>query len=489
MEFAQKMLSACEKEQVSNLYDALKITGLSQDSRTVQDGFLFAALPGHTLDGRDFIEDAIKKGAKAILAPAGTEYPECVTENNIPTIESHTPQKDLAALAAHFYGKRPENLYAVTGTNGKTSVAQFIGQLLSLKGKKAASLGTMGLKLDHEFIDTGMTTLDPIALHKTLRDVQEHAVTDLALEASSHGLDQDRLHGLSFKSAGFTNITQDHLDYHETMENYFQAKSRLFMELLAEDGVAVINADSQWSDALIQLCKQRHLTIHTYGKAGETIQILSQKATETGQIMTLKMNGNTHDISLPLIGFFQGMNVVCAFLMAGLSEEDLPLLSQLTAISGRMEWIAKTPAGTHVYIDYAHTPDAIETVLSSAKPHTQNELWCLFGCGGQRDATKRPLMGRAAATHADHVILTDDNPRDEDAAAIRKQAKQGSPSAIEIDDRREAIAYGLENGKDGDVFIICGKGHENGQIIQGITYPFHDGETVLSLLSQQSNQQ
>lgn len=482
------MLSACEKEQVTTLYDALKIKGLSQDSRTVKEGYLFAALPGTTLDGRDFIEEAVKNGAKAILVPSGTECPDIVTDNNIPTIESHTPQKDLAALAAHFYRQRPENLYAVTGTNGKTSVAHFIRQLLSLKGKKAASLGTMGLQIEDDIYDTGMTTLDPIRLHETLRDSKEQGVTDLALEASSHGLDQDRLHGLSFKSAGFTNITQDHLDYHETMEKYFHAKSRLFIELLADDGIAIINADSPWSKELITLCEQRDITIYTYGENGKTIKVLNQKATEQGQILTIEMNGHTHEIALPLIGFFQGLNVLCAFLMADLEEDDLPLLTQIKAISGRMEWIARTPAGMHVYVDYAHTPDAITTVLHSARAHTEGELWCLFGCGGQRDATKRPLMGKAAASHADHIILTDDNPRDEDAASIRKQAKQGSPRAIEIADRRDAIAYGLENGKAGDIFIICGKGHENGQIIEGITYPFHDGDTVRNLLNQQSNQ-
>ncbi len=483
----------------SNLSE-IDITGVTSDSRAVESGFLFAALKGVNVDGHDYIENAIQSGAKAILvsdvffASANDEL-----KNKVTLIPSINTRSDFAKIVSNFYQTQPDNIMAVTGTNGKSSIVSFISQLLCLRGQKTASLGTIGLdvfsldnnKVTKKSLDqTGLTTADTVKLHQILKALKDQDIDNLAMEASSHGLDQHRLDGVELNVAGFSNLTQDHLDYHKTMDAYFEAKAKLFLERLKDGGTAVINADDEWGKKLIETLSNRNINIKTYGTNGDDLTIISMTPKGQGLELELRIkNGATTQITLPLIGAFQAYNALCAFLMAGLGFEDLNLLENLSGVEGRMDYVAKTPKGMDVYVDYAHTPNALETVLKAARPHTKNKLYVLYGCGGNRDASKRPLMGQACEENSDIVILTDDNPRDEDPAIIRSQAKVGSPKAIDIGDRRAAILYGLEQGQEGDVFIIAGKGHENGQEIKGVKHDFHDASVVLEQINNLKHQQ
>lgn len=447
-----------------------EIDGLTADSRAVRDGFLFAALPGVQADGNAFIPQAEQNGAAAILARAGVR-------TALPLIIDENPRARLAKMAARFYSGQPRTIAAVTGTNGKTSTVLFAAQLWSLLGRNSGSLGTLGARASGLAIETGLTTPDPVTLHQTLARLAEAGVDHLAMEISSHAIAQARADGVSLKIAAFTNITQDHLDYHRDAEDYFAAKAALFSRLLPSDGVAVVNADGERSDEIARLAAARGQRIVSTGTEGKDIILKALAATPEGLDVTIESGGLGYDLHLPLIGAFQAEN---ALLAAGIviasgsaPEQTLPLLAQLAGAPGRMQHAASVN-GAGVYVDYAHTPDAVATALGAVRPHARGRVIAIIGAGGDRDRAKRPLMGKAAHENADEIIVTDDNPRLEDPAAIREAVAWGAPGALNIGDRAEAIAKGIAMLKPGDVLVIAGKGHETGQQVGAELLPFDD---------------
>ncbi len=444
-------------------------TGVTADSRAVRPGMLYAALPGTRVDGRSFIDDAVARGAAAILAPSGTAW-----SGPVPLIEAPEPRQALARLAALHAGAQPGTVIAVTGTNGKTSTAEFLRQLLTLAGQRAASLGTLGVIAPGEDSGPGLTTPDPVTLAQMLARLARNGVTAAAMEASSHGLDQFRLDGVRLAAAGFTNLTRDHLDYHGTLEAYRTAKLRLFRELLPPGAPRVAMADLD-PETLAGT------GAHTVGLGGTLIRLISATPHPGGQVLTLETSGVRHVIDLALPGRFQADNALLAAGLALVTGTDpLRHLAGLIGVRGRME-LAAEPHGAAVYVDYAHTPDALARLIAALRPHTQGRLHLVFGAGGDRDRGKRPLMGTAAEA-ADQVIVTDDNPRGEDPASIRAAILAACPGATEIGDRRAAIAAALGQLRPGDVLAIAGKGHEQGQTIGGQTLPFDDVSTVRALL-------
>jgi UDP-N-acetylmuramyl-tripeptide synthetase len=466
------------------------LAGLTCDSRTVEPGYLFAALPGATADGRRFIRDAVAAGAVAVLVPADTD--PASLPDGVPVVTDRNARRRFARMAGAFYPERPETLCAVTGTNGKTSVASFLRQIWKTDGRCAASLGTLGVETDSGLAGGGLTTPDPVALHATLSRLAADGVTCAALEASSHGLDQFRLDGLSFKAAGFTNLSRDHLDYHETMADYAAAKARLFRHLLAEGGVAVLNRDDPVSREMSVAAQAGGADVVTYGRgSGAAIRLLSAAPTAHGQSLAIQIDGSVHMVDLPLIGDFQVENALCALGLALASGVGVTLavaaLGSLTGAPGRLETVGATPAGAAVVVDYAHTPDALATVLAAVRPHTQGRVLCVFGCGGDRDPGKRPEMGRAAGKGADVVIVTDDNPRSEDPAAIRAEALVGAHETaaeiIEEGGRRAAIRRAIALAETGDTVVIAGKGHETGQTVDGVVHPFDDRDEARAAIA------
>jgi UDP-N-acetylmuramoyl-L-alanyl-D-glutamate--2,6-diaminopimelate ligase len=452
------------------------ITGLTADSRKVVPGTLFAALPGTVRDGRDFIAQAIASGAVAILAPKGTRLPDGA--GDVALIEDANPRRRLALLAAAFHGDQPARIAAVTGTNGKTSTAQFTRQLWQALGHKAGAMGTLGLVADGFPETPSLTTPDPVALHATLADVARGGVTHLAMEASSHGLDQFRLDGVVVQAAGFTNLTRDHLDYHGTMAAYLQAKLALFGRVMPKGATAVINADIPEFEQIADVARARKQTVIGFGTAGKELRVIDATPLPHGQRLELELFGRRRTLELPLVGHFQVWNALCALgLVIGTgadAEQAADCLVNLTGVRGRLEMVATLPNGAAVYVDYAHTPDGLETVLRSVRPHTHGRLSVVFGCGGDRDKGKRPMMGRIAADLADRVIVTDDNPRSEVPATIRAEVMAGCPGATEVDDRAKAIALAVGELGPGDVLVLAGKGHEQGQIIGNEIRPFDD---------------
>ena len=461
--------------------DIKKYKGVTQDSRAVKKGYLFAALPGSKSDGRAFIADAARNGAAAILAPAGTKWPDAIPQNDIQFITDENPRRVLALIAAQFYALQPDRIAAVTGTNGKTSTVHFTKQLWQAQGLKAASIGTLGVRGPGLIRSGSMTTPDPVALHAELADLAAAGITHLAMEASSHGLHQYRLDGVRVQAAGFTNLTRDHLDYHGDMESYAASKFRLFSDILEKDGAAVLNADILEFETIKAIIGKKS-RVHSYGFKGGDLKILSIEPAPHGQKLNLEILGKKHQIMFPIVGEFQAMNALCALGLAisenfndkNLVEAYIQSLSQLQGPPGRLQLIPGHPRNAAIYVDYAHTPDALETVLKALKPHTQGKLICLFGCGGDRDKGKRPMMGKIASDLADAVIVTDDNPRSENPAQIRKEILSAAKGAQEIGDRREAIREGVRALKDGDVLLIAGKGHEQGQIFADHVDPFDD---------------
>ncbi len=451
-----------------------EIGGLTADSRQVKPGDLFAALPGNRVDGRDFIADALKRGASAVLAPMGTGLGDAT----VTLITDTNPRRRFAQAAARFYARQPETVVAVTGTNGKTSVANFTRQIWTALGLPAASLGTLGLNAPGRIIPGSMTTPDPVTLHRTLGELAQHGVTHAAMEASSHGLDQFRLDGVTIAAAAFTNLTRDHLDYHADMDAYWTAKRRLFTEVMPPRRTAVINADSPYAADLIAQCRLQGHRIITYGEVGEAIRVMHIAPTAQGQDIELSVMGTPRRMRLPLAGTFQAANALCSLgLVIGTGgdlDKSLAALERLEGVPGRLQSVAATKKGAAIYVDYAHTPDALATVLKALRPHAAGRLVVVFGCGGDRDPGKRPEMGRIAADMADAVIVTDDNPRGEDPAAIRAAVMKGCPNAREIGDRREAIQTAVRELGTGDVLLLAGKGHESGQIIKDKTLPFDD---------------
>jgi UDP-N-acetylmuramoyl-L-alanyl-D-glutamate--2,6-diaminopimelate ligase len=466
---------------------AARIAGLTADSRAVRPGFLFAALPGARTDGARFLAEAVAAGAAAVLAPPGLAWPEGVPR--VPVVESAEPRALLARLAAAFHGAQPEVVVAVTGTNGKTSTVDFLRQLLAGAGHRAASLGTLGLVAEGFPQGGSLTTPDPVALHATLAALARAGVTHLAMEASSHGLDQHRLDGVRLAAAGFTNLTRDHLDYHGSMAAYRAAKLRLFEALLPAGAPAVFHADMEAETlaALRAIAARRGLRAIEVGEAGREIRLLGQTPLPRGQRLLLEMEGARAEVELALPGRFQADNVLVAMGLAhglGLPRERLlALLPGLLGVRGRMELAATLPNGAAVYVDYAHTPDALSRLLAALRPHVAPgaRLHVLFGAGGERDPGKRPLMGAAAAAAADMVWITDDNPRGEDPAAIRAAILAAAPGARDAGPREAAIAAALAALGPGDVLAVAGKGHESGQTIAGVTHPFDDVEVVRRL--------
>ncbi len=457
-----------------------EIRGLSADSRAVAAGYLFAALPGSRADGRAFIDQAVANGAVAVLAPEGTSLKGY--DSPVALITDANPRRRLAVMAARFYDRQPKTVATVTGTNGKTSVASFTRQIWQHLGHRAASLGTLGLEPPHPDAPASLTTPDPVELHRCLAALAGDGFEHLVMEASSHGLDQYRLDGVRVTAAAFTNLSRDHLDYHGDMDAYWAAKLRLFSDLLAADGTAVLNADLPVFGELRALCTKRGVRILTYGTAESDLRLMTQEPTTEGQRLRLDILGRAAKVNLPLAGTFQAHNALAALglAIATGTEPDAALaaIAHLEGVSGRIEPVAGTPAGGQVFVDYAHTPDALETVLGALRPHTKGELFVVFGCGGDRDRGKRPMMGDIARRLADRVIVTDDNPRTEDPAAIRREILAAIPNAKEFSDRGEAIASAMAALGPGDVLVIAGKGHESGQIVGDRVLPFNDRDVA-----------
>jgi len=462
---------------------ALEISGLTADSRKVEPGFLFAALEGVAAHGRDYLAQAKANGAVAVLS-AG----DLGADPGIAHVIDGAPRRAFALAASKFYPHRPETIVAVTGTNGKSSTVDFLRQLWSCAGRSAASLGTLGAIGPKGVIDLGHTTPDPAAVHATLSELAAQGVTHAAMEASSHGLEQHRIDGLSFTAGAFTNLTQDHLDYHADMGAYRAAKLRLW-QLVREGGVAVINADAADCDPFERAAKQRGLDIFLCGWRApreHALKIVEILPRPNAQTMVLRWEEKEHKVELPLIGEFQALNAVCAATLA-LATGEAPEavfegMARLKPVRGRMEHVGQSKSGGHVFVDYAHTPDGLDVLLRAARPHAPGRIIAVFGCGGDRDADKRPKMGAIAARQADVVIVTDDNPRSEEAAAIRAQILKGAPNAIEVGDRGRAIREAVSMLKPGDALMIAGKGHETGQVIKGVTYPFSDQDVARAAL-------
>lgn len=457
-----------------------EINGLTGDSRQVAPGFLFAALPGTKTDGRLFIDDAVRQGAIAVLAPLGTQLND--NADAVPLIVDENPHRRFAHLAARYYQTQPETIAAVTGTNGKTSVAYFLRQLWAASKRQAACLGTIGIQTADAFISSNLTTPDPAALHRSLRELADQGITHLAMEASSHGLDQFRLDGVRVGAAAFTNLTRDHLDYHGSMEVYLESKARLFADVLIDGGTAVLNAEAPEFNKLQKICTDRGHQILTYGIEQGDISCKRIIETPAGYDLDLVVNDERFIVSLPLIGKFQIENALCALGLAIATGEKpksvVAALEKLQSAPGRMQIISGHPLGATVFVDYAHTSDALSHVLQAVRPHTKEALSVVFGCGGDRDTGKRPEMGKIAAAYSDWVIVTDDNPRTEDATEIRQQILAACPGAQEIGDRAEAIKAAVQHLKQGDVLVVAGKGHETGQTIGDDVHPFNDADEV-----------
>lgn len=458
-----------------------EITGVTADSRKVKPGALFAALPGTRADGRAFARQALAQGAAAIIAESEIEGVDA------PTIVTPDPRRAYALAAAAYFRAQPDVCVAVTGTNGKTSVATFCRQIFSRLGRNAASMGTLGVRTAAEQLTPpGLTTPDAADVAELLAELVGKGVTHLALEASSHGIDQRRLDGVKLTAAGFLNLTQDHLDYHGTMEAYLAAKLRLFEALLTRGGTAVLNADSEAYPAFAAAAVQAGHTVFSVGERGQGLKLVAREPTPEGQRLTVEADGRTFEIALPLVGAYQASNaLVAAGLCIATGEEVGPVLEALAHLAGapgRLQRVGRGPRGGEAYVDYAHTPDGLETVLTALRPHVRGRLLVVFGAGGDRDRGKRPIMGEIAVRLADLAIVTDDNPRSEDPAAIRGEILAGAAAAREIGDRREAIRAAVAELAEGDVLVVAGKGHEQGQIVGSVVHPFDDVEEVRAAL-------
>ncbi|RYH07654.1 UDP-N-acetylmuramoyl-L-alanyl-D-glutamate--2,6-diaminopimelate ligase [Tropicimonas sp. IMCC6043] len=459
-----------------------RITGLAVDSRKVEPGFLFAALPGTKVHGGEFIQYALRQRAGAILTDAeGARIAETeLAADPVAVIVVEDPRAALAGAAALWFAAQPEVMVAVTGTNGKTSVASFTRQIWSALGFAAINLGTTGVEGAWE-APLAHTTPEPITLHRVLAEAAAQGITHAAMEASSHGLAQRRLDGVRLAAAGFTNLTQDHLDYHADFEEYFDAKAGLFRRVLGEDGVAVIQIDSGYGARMAELAEAAGQEVIRCGRSEAAhLRILGLRFDATGQDLRFSWNGRAHQARLKLIGGFQSENVLLAAGLAiasGCDPDDVfGALPQLRGVRGRMQLAATRDNGAPVFVDYAHTPDALATALKALRPHVMGRIICVFGAGGDRDTGKRVLMGQAVAEAADVGIVTDDNPRSEDPAAIRAMVMAGCPEATEIGDRAEAILRGVDALGPGDALLVAGKGHETGQTLGDVVYPFDDVE-------------
>jgi len=459
-----------------------QITGVTADSRQVRPGFLFAALPGSSADGRAFIPAAIAAGAAAILTADAPDPAIAAVQ-----VQTTDVRRAYALAAAAFWGAQPRVCVAVTGTNGKTSVAAFCRQIFTALGHKAASMGTLGVRAgDEQITPPGLTTPDAADIARLLADLAGRGVTHLALEASSHGIHQRRLDGVRLTAAGFLNLTQDHLDYHGTMGAYRAAKLRLFEDLLPRDHTAVLNADSDSLPAFAAAAAASGHTVLSVGERGQSLRLVSRTLTADGQHLVIEHLDRRYEVRLPLAGAFQAGNALVAAGLCIAAGEDiaavLAALEHIEGAPGRLQRVGRSAQGGEAYVDYAHTPDGLETVLTALRPHVGGRLIVIFGAGGDRDRGKRPLMGAIAARLADVAIVTDDNPRGEAPAAIRAEIIAGAADLTEIGDRRAAIRTAAAMLGEGDVLVVAGKGHEQGQIVGAVTYAFDDlAETAAAL--------
>jgi UDP-N-acetylmuramoyl-L-alanyl-D-glutamate--2,6-diaminopimelate ligase len=460
----------------------VEVTSLAFDSRKAGKGTLFFAIAGAKADGAHFARQAVSAGAVAVAA----EKPIDDLPHGIAFVQVKNVRRALALAAAKFFPRQPATIAAVTGTSGKTSVASFTRQIWTALGHDAASVGTIGVTTAREEIYGALTTPDPIELHRTLDKLAGEGITHLAIEASSHGLDQHRLDGLRVAAGAFTNLTRDHMDYHPTIQDYLAAKLRLFEHLVAKDGTAVIEVDNEHADAVIAAAKSRGLKLFMVGREGNPLQLIDVAVEGFTQKIAIFYAGRPYVLRLPLVGAFQVENALVAaglvIATGGDAEKVFPALEKLTGAKGRLE-LAGSKDGAPVFVDYAHKPDALAKALEALRPYVKGRLIVVFGCGGDRDKGKRPLMGAIAADLADAVIVTDDNPRSEDPAAIRSEILADAGEAREIGDRAEAIRAGITEMKAGDVLLIAGKGHETGQIVGNRVLPFSDQDEVRKALA------
>ncbi len=479
----QKIFSKIPSVKIEEKFKDLEITGIAIDSRKVGEDFLFGAMKGANADGGQFIGSAIKSGARVILCDIDSDI---AVPDSVCLIKHENPRRVFSLIAAEFYDKQPEVIAAVTGTNGKTSTVHFCREIWKNLGKESASIGTVGIYNDKvKFDNSGasLTTPDPVKLHESLAKLADSGITHLAMEASSHGLSQYRLDGVKVKVAAFSNLTRDHLDYHGTFENYLQAKLRLFDEVMEDGGVAVLNADVPEYSKIAEICKKRHHKIISYGLYGKDkqrnyIDIFKIVPTSDGQQISFEILGKVYNINTHLIGEFQAYNILCALAMVLASgcnvDEAVAAIPHITCVPGRMEKVMVPSFPSSVFVDYAHTPDALEKAIKVLRPHTKGKLWVVFGCGGDRDKGKRPLMGEVAFKFADNVIVTDDNPRSEKPETIRKEILAACKNAEEIGDRHKAIEKAISLLQKGDSLLIAGKGHEKTQTVGNDTFPFDD---------------
>lgn len=459
---------------------AIEIGGITADSRRAQPGSLFVAVAGTKADGAAYVKDAVAKGAVAVVSG----HP---VDADVPVLSVTDPRLYLSLAASRFYGKQPETMVAVTGTAGKTSVASFVRQIWAFAGHAAAQIGTTGVIAPGREDYGALTTPDPVTLHALLAELAAEGVTHAAMEASSHGLDQRRLDGVKLAAAGFTNLGRDHMDYHPTVEDYMAAKMRLFDTLMEKGAPAIIFADDPWSETAIRAAREAGLDVRTVGRKGDYLALKRVEHFRHKQMIEVHHDGEIYEVDIPLAGDFQVANALVA---AGLAMSTgvpaataLKALEKLIGAAGRLELVGQTKNGALAYVDYAHKPDALENVLTSVRPFTSGRIITVFGCGGDRDKGKRPIMGEVATRLSDIVIVTDDNPRSEDAATIRSEVMAAAPGAVEIGDRSQAIHHAVSLLSNGDTLIVAGKGHEEGQIVGSVTLPFSDHEQVRAALA------
>ena len=448
------------------------VTGFAIDHRKVERGSVFGAFKGAVFNGEDFINEAVGRGAVAVVARDEVEIP------SVPLLADAEPRRLFAELAAKFYAPFPETVVAVTGTNGKTSTVEMTRQIWRMSGHRSASIGTLGVTTSDDQVSTGLTTPDIVTFLNNMAGLKRMGISHVAYEASSHGLDQHRAEGIALAAAAFTNFSRDHLDYHETMDAYFEAKMRLFEALLPPSRPAVIWTDDPKSDEVAERARNRGHQVMTVGRRGETVRLVEQDPTALGQTLVLEYGGKTHRLSLPLIGAYQAANVLTAaglvLATGGKWDATFAAMARVAPVRGRLERAVISRTGVPGYIDYAHTADALEAAIAALRPHVDGRLITVFGAGGDRDQGKRPEMGRVATELSDVVIVTDDNPRGEDPAVIRAAVMAGAPGATEVGGRREAIAEAIRIAREGDIVLVAGKGHETGQIVGDKVLPFDD---------------
>ncbi len=482
----KKLSYLCFGSDVTTLERDVDVHSVTSNSKQVLNGSMFIAVSGHEVNGIKYIPEAIERGAVAIVAEE--KYKDSVVSSiGASDVYVHwvdSSREALSDIASRFYEGQPANVSAVTGTSGKSSTVWFVRQILEELGYSSASLGTIGLHTGNRFEKSSLTTADPVSLHKTMTELVDQKVDYLAMEASSIGIEQCRMDGVKVKVAAFTNLSHEHLDYHEDMDAYFKAKQRLFTQCLDPNGVAVLNADIPEYGILSDICAYRDVRTISYGihaSSGDTVVLVNRLIKDNGQDITASILGQKIEFHIPLIGAFQAYNILCAIaIVCGLVDGDIDVtklaevMPKMKTVPGRLERIDGHPSGASVYVDYAHKPDALESVLNAVRPHTKERLVVVFGCGGDRDRAKRSKMAQTSYDLADEVIVTDDNPRTENPDDIRAEISDGFPSFKNIGDRREAIDFAISSLRTGDSLIIAGKGHESGQTIQAQTLPFDD---------------